>query len=298
MKPGRIIATPLVLAGALLLAGCSTLRLAYTQASTLIHWWVDGYLDLDAAQGTALREASERWLVWHRSRQLPEVAATLREAGLAWRSEAPLSPAQVCHWSAQARRWADAGLAQALPDLARLATRLQPAQLQHLADRQARQAREFADEVLDQPVARQRERALTRLTERYERLLGPLTATQTQWLTETVAATDEPARWAAEQARRRADLHDSLQQLLQARDAPAAAQARLQALAQRWRAGPPDTQAWLQRTEQAHCALLARLHGSATPRQKAQGADQLARWEQDARSLVQEAVAAVAGSGP
>ena len=290
--PRRIIATTLALACALLLSACSAVRLGYSQAPELIHWWADGYLDFDAEQSAAVRDASRRWMAWHRSQQLPEVSAQLRAVGQAWRGES-LNAQQVCQWSGQVRRWVDSGLAQAMPDLAQLATRLTPAQLQHLAERQDRRRREQADEVLALSPAQQQERAVERLNERYERLMGPLNATQRQWLAETVASTDDPGRWAAEQRRRQQDLLGTLQRIVQERDTPAAAQARLQALAVRWRAGPPQTQAWLQANEQAHCALVARLHGSATARQREAGAEQLAAWEGDARALVVTAATAV-----
>lgn len=287
----RIIATALLLACALGLSACSAVRLGYAQAPELIHWWADGYLDFDAEQSAAVREASRRWLAWHRSQQLPEVSAQLKAVGQAWRGDR-LSAQQVCQWSGQVRRWVDAGLAQALPDLAQLATQLTPAQLQHLAERQAQRRREQAEEWQALSPAQQRDKAVERLGERYERLMGPLNAPQRQWLAETVAVTDDPARWAAEQRRRQDDLLGTLQGIVQSRDTPAAAQARLQALAQRWRAGPPPTQAWLQANEQAHCALLARLHGSASPRQREAGIEQLAAWEGDARALVLSATAA------
>jgi hypothetical protein len=37
------------------LAGCSSLRLAYNNGDTLLYWWIDGYVDLNATRRTGSR---------------------------------------------------------------------------------------------------------------------------------------------------------------------------------------------------------------------------------------------------
>ncbi|MCX7224461.1 MAG: hypothetical protein NT071_02345, partial [Burkholderiales bacterium] len=40
---------------ALLLSGCSALRLGYSQAPELAYWWLDSYFDFTEAQTTRVR---------------------------------------------------------------------------------------------------------------------------------------------------------------------------------------------------------------------------------------------------
>jgi len=67
---------PLVLA-ALLLSGCSAIRLGYGQADTIAVWMADEYFDLDAAQKQEFLARFERLHEWHRYEQLPEYVSFL-----------------------------------------------------------------------------------------------------------------------------------------------------------------------------------------------------------------------------
>ena len=44
----------------LLLGGCSAVRIGYNQAPTLAWWWLDGYLDFDAAQAPQVKAALQQ----------------------------------------------------------------------------------------------------------------------------------------------------------------------------------------------------------------------------------------------
>ena len=46
----------LLLSVCVLLAACSTLRIGYSQADTLAYWWLDRYLDFNAAQTPQVRQ--------------------------------------------------------------------------------------------------------------------------------------------------------------------------------------------------------------------------------------------------
>jgi len=64
----------LLLLLAALIAGCSALRLTYSQADTLIAWRADEYFDLNPLQKDDLNVRLERLLTWHRYEQLPDYA--------------------------------------------------------------------------------------------------------------------------------------------------------------------------------------------------------------------------------
>lgn len=62
-----------------LLSGCSTLRIGYNQADTLLAWMADDYFDLDHPQKQEFNKRIDRLLKWHREDQLPDYARFLTE---------------------------------------------------------------------------------------------------------------------------------------------------------------------------------------------------------------------------
>lgn len=58
----------------LLIAGCSALRLSYSQADTLLAWRANEYFDLNPLQRDDLNARLERLHAWHRYEQLPDYA--------------------------------------------------------------------------------------------------------------------------------------------------------------------------------------------------------------------------------
>ncbi len=62
----------------LLLSGCST-TFAYNNASWLVYWYLDDYLELNDAQEDQFDGYLESWLQWHRTQELPKYEAQLTE---------------------------------------------------------------------------------------------------------------------------------------------------------------------------------------------------------------------------
>ena len=78
----------------MLLGGCSAVRIGYNQAPTLAWWWLDGYLDIDAAEAPRAKDALQQWFAWHRRTQLPDYADWL--AATQQQVMQPVTPQQVC----------------------------------------------------------------------------------------------------------------------------------------------------------------------------------------------------------
>lgn len=263
---------------ALLLAGCSLLTLAYNRLPTVLYWRLDSLVDLSGAQATWLRPRIDALHAWHRQQQLPALAQALRQ----WQDAAPgeLAPAQVCQQVAQARDWADALLAQARPDLARLARELSPAQLDHLAQQYAKADDAFRTEWLG-PDASQRR--LQRFADRAGMFYGTLSPAQRDWLAERLARNPfDAARTLAERQRRQADTLATLRAVAQGTPAEAAVQALLARVA-----ASPDAayRAYAQALTADTCALLSELHARTTPEQRARAAQRLAGYAADLEAL-------------
>jgi hypothetical protein len=278
---------------ALLLTGCSVLRIAYSQASTVAYWWIDGRVDLDAEQSARLREGIDRWFDWHRRTEMPRYAALLARAQREV-VEPQLSAAQLCAWRDEAQRRLDAGLNEATPVLAALMLSLTPEQIRHLERKLAQDGEKLRDDFAQPDPAERARAAFKRTLERYENLYGKLDESQRARLTQLLASSPFDAdRWLAERERRNRDLVDMLRTVSTAgRDAdPAKAQAQAQAavrvLAERTLRSPrPEYRAYQERLTQANCALAATMHNATTPAQRQYARNKLKGWEDDVRLIV------------
>ncbi|MEO7726002.1 MAG: DUF6279 family lipoprotein [Burkholderiales bacterium] len=65
---------------AVVMAGCTGLRIAYPQADILLGWRANTYFDLDREQRQDFSARLDRLLAWHRREQLPDYALFLNTA--------------------------------------------------------------------------------------------------------------------------------------------------------------------------------------------------------------------------
>ena len=215
-----------VLAAALLGAGCSTLRLGYSQAPTAAYWWLDGYADFDGEQTDRVRERIDGWLRWHRATQLPDYAALLARAGREIAADAD-DAAQACGWIDAMALRVDTAAAQALPALAATAVTLKPAQIDRIERRLAKNDATFRKEQVDAPAARIAERRLDKAVDRAEMLYGRVGPAQREQLARNVADTPYDAALAlAERQRRQRELVGLLRRIRAERMDASRAQAR------------------------------------------------------------------------
>lgn len=276
---------------ALVLTGCSMLRLAYDQAPNLVYWTIDGYVDVSGEQAPRLRDAIDRWFAWHRRTQLPEYAELLARAQR--EINEPMTPAAVCAWQGVVERRVDLALQETVPAATELMLTLSPEQLQHIERRMAKGNDETRADFLQADPAERRAKSLARSVERFEMLYGRLDAAQRERLATLLAASAfDPERWLAE---RRARQRDALQALtlvsMAARTDPGAASrqaaaAARQIIEQSARSPRTDYRAYQQRLTQDNCALVATMHNAMTPAQRLAARAKLKSWEGDVRLLI------------
>jgi hypothetical protein len=73
----RIISVLLALLTALVLPGCSVVKLAYNNAESLSYWALDSHMDFNEVQSVTVRAELASLLAWHRANELPQYASTL-----------------------------------------------------------------------------------------------------------------------------------------------------------------------------------------------------------------------------
>lgn len=269
----------------LLLAGCSTLRLSYSQGSTLAYWWLDGYVDFNREQRTQVRAALDGWFGWHRSTQLPEYAQAL--ATLQLQVTDKVTPAQVC---GQLQAWQqrfERAYEHALPAIAEQLRGFTPEQIAHFEQQQKKKLKDATDDHLQLDLADRRKAADQRVLDRAESAYGRLNAAQRQWLSvEMLASPYKPELWLAERAQRQQDSLRYLRQWQAERSDASTVQAGLRRLGQTMLVSPrAEYQAQADLLTQANCQLAASLHNSASAKQRQHLIDKLKGWESDALAL-------------
>ena len=275
---------------ALLVAGCSALRLSYNQGPTLAYHWIDGYFDIEETQAPPVREAIDRFFEWHRRTQLPDYAALLARAQREV-MEPAITPQAMCGWRAEALQRLDVAVEQAAPALAALMPTLTHEQLRHFEKKLERNGRELRKDFGQSDRDARAKAAFERALGRYEMIYGRLDDKQRSRLRELLAASPfDVERWLAERARRNQDL---LQVLVQARTSalpPAQAQATVKLAIERALRSPrPDYRSYQERLQQDQCAQASTMHALMRPDQRAHARDKLRGWEEDARLLAARA---------
>ncbi len=282
-------------------------RLAYDQAPNFVYWWLDGYVDVDGAQSTRVRDAVDRWFAWHRRNQLPEYAALLSRAQREIVDN--VTPAAMCGWTTEAQRRIDVALEEALPAAAELMVTLTPAQLRHIERRFKKSQDEMREDFLQPDLAERKAESFDRALKRAENLYGRLDGVQRDWLAAQLdRSLFDPERWYAERRLRQQDMLRTLSAVAAAArassDRPAVlAQARVAARGladQMIRSPRPDYRAYQQRLLQENCAVAAGLHNLTTAAQRQAARSKLKGWEDDLRALASstDSTRARAGSLP
>jgi len=277
---------------ALLLAGCSALRIGYGQAPTLAYWWIDGYVDVNGEQTPLIRNAVDRWFDWHRRTELPRyvdlLARAQREA-----MQPQLTAQSMCAWRDVALGRLQSAIDQATPALAALMLSLTPEQIRHIELKLAKDGVTLRADFAQADRTERARASLKRTLERFEGFYGRLDDTQRERLTQLLAISSFDAeRWLAERDRRNRELVQTLTQVttaargLDSASAQSLAVTTVRTLAERVQRSPrAEERAYQERLAQENCALTATMHNLMTPAQRRNARDKLKGWEDDLRAL-------------
>jgi len=167
----------LLLVLALLLGGCSMLRVGSSQLDTVAGWMAHDYFELEPAQRDAFNRSFQRLHQWHRREQLPDYARFFGE--LRERVHRGTRTEDV-QWMVNGVKARFATMAaRAAPEAAELLADLTPAQIEILRKRFEADNRKFVREHrLDQPPAARKQAQQRRLLSQIRDWAGTLSAYQ------------------------------------------------------------------------------------------------------------------------
>ncbi|MES2584150.1 MAG: DUF6279 family lipoprotein [Pseudomonadota bacterium] len=285
-RSARIIG---VLLAAVLVAGCSAVRLGYNTAPTLAYWWLDSYFDFDGEQSLRIRADLQAVQDWHRKEELPLLIQTLKE--LQGMAPKPVTPAQVCALVPGLQTRVQVTLERVAPSIAAIAPSLQAAQIEQVGREFEKRNKKWREEWLEGTLAERAERRVNKIVDRAESLYGTLEPAQTTIVKNHIQTSsfDGPRNY-REMLRRHEDSLQVLNTLRSTKVTPAQATAAIRGLVERTLNAPdPAYRQYIDRLTQESCAATAALHNSSSSGQRAHLLQALQDYEGDARALVGQA---------
>lgn len=271
----------LLVALAVLMAGCSRMNLAYRNLDLLIPWSLNDYLDMNREQEQRFRAQLREHLSWHCRTQLPEYLANIERLQRQVR-EGNVDKAALRGHYRDVKQAIHTVAVEITPTTTQLLRDLDDEQVRELDAALEDDRREREEKYLKPPLAEQIRDRSERMRERAEQWLGSTSAAQRQRILQWAHALgaqnqlwlDNRVQWQralseAVNERHEADFAQRVEKLLQDRESF-------------WTA---DYRAAFARTEQAAIDLVGDLYAMSDAGQRRHLDEQLEDLRKDLSSL-------------
>jgi hypothetical protein len=252
---------------ALLFAACSTVKLGYNNADTLLLHSLDRYVSLTDEQERMVRQRVGSLMDWHRATQLADYAAFVQRARA--QLDGSVTPAEVLEFNEGLNTRLAALGERAAPDAAALALTLTPTQIDQverkLVDDNVKARRKSAQEVKQAIDERAKKYA-----ERFEFWLGKLDPQQVQIVRASLAGRPvDSLYWIEARERRTKELVAMLRRIEAERPSEAVAAGWFRAYFRELaRPSNADQRARAEAFRRDNAQLIAQLVNSASPEQR------------------------------
>lgn len=160
----------------LLAAGCSSMRLAYNQGDTLLYWWLNAYLNLDADQGEWVRQDIDRIFQWHRKSQLKDYAQLLATGQRQLAGN--LTEAELMADYREIKARTDVLALKAVPELADLARSVHPEQIAKMEKKFRSKNEDYRDKFLSGDTEKRQKRRFKKSMQQLELWFGNFSRAQ------------------------------------------------------------------------------------------------------------------------
>ena len=272
---------------ALLLPGCSAVKLGYNNTPELSYWWLDGYFDFNEPQSLKLRTDLVALQTWHRQNELPAYISTLEK--LQRLAPGNLTADQVCRLYTDVKPRLQILVDQIEPTIAALAPTLKTEQIEFLTRKLEKRRTKWRSEWVESSAAERSARGVKQLLDRAELLYGRLEEQQLAVLRASVAASMFDATISArESLRRHQDVVQTLRQLQGDGLSAGRIKTEVHGLMARTMDSPDAAfRTYTEKMTQENCRTFAALHNSTTPAQRLTVVETLKDYALDARALME-----------
>lgn len=153
-----------------LLAACSSVRLAYNHGETMLYWWLNAYVDLEADQKGWVRQDIDNLFAWHRKTQLHDYAQLLATGQR--QLQGNLTQADLLADYSDIKARTQLLLFKALPELADLARTLRPEQVAQLEKKFASNNDDFRKHYLSGDAGKRQKYRFEKALDQFELWFG------------------------------------------------------------------------------------------------------------------------------
>jgi hypothetical protein len=282
----------------MVVAGCSMVgRLGYENLPRLATWRADSYLSLTSDQRAAATRRFEALHDWHRTTQLDDYIALLREVQRHV-AAGDVDEARIRQWRMQAfERWRPIA-EHAAPGVVEVVATLTPAQLQHLREALERDNDRLRKTWMPADRSERIEARGRRYVERAETFLGSLSAEQKQYARRLAAQVpDSEDAWFRQRLERQQDLVGLMERIRRERPDAATATGWMREHLLRYAPTREAAERGVESSLAASDAMSAAMFAMATPKQKQHLLQKLEEWIGLLQSLKPEAGARAVSPG-
>lgn len=279
-----------VLAFAILLAACSSLRLAYNNADTLVYWWLDAYVDFDSGQKAEVKQDIDAFFRWHRKTQLQDYVQFLQKAQRQLHGSP--TPADLLADYEDIRDRTEALLLRSAPDIAEMALSLKPDQLETMEKKFAKNNLDFRKKNMKGDQEDQNKFRYKRSMDQFELWFGGFSDEQ-----EAIIRKASDARplnnelWLDERIRRQQKVLALARRIMVEQPGKQVATQWVEELIRAGfdRFGFPPRKAFFDSYTQSTLELVHTVVRIATPEQKAHAHKRMENWIKDLNTLAAQA---------
>jgi hypothetical protein len=278
--------TCIVLAFAILLAACSSLRLAYNNGDTLLYWWLDAYVDFDSEQKTEVKQDIGEFFRWHRKTQLQDYVQFLQKAQQQLRGNPTQADLMADYVDIRDRT--EALLLRSAPQIADLALSLKPEQLASIEKKFTKNNVKFRKENMKGDAQDQNKFRYKKSMEQFELWFGDFSDEQEAIIRKTSDARPlNNELWLDERIRRQLKIINLARKIMTEQPSKQVATQWIEELIRSGfdRLEQSDRKAFFDSYTQATVNLVHTVVRIATPEQKAHAQKRMEGWIKDLNTL-------------
>ena len=272
------------------LAACSSLRLAYNNGDTLLYWWLDGYVDLTSDQKGVVQKEIDKLFSWHRKTQLNDYVQILQTGQKQLAGNLTAADLQADYDDIKGRT--QKLLLKAAPELAGLATSLEPDQIDTLEKKFASNLDDFRKKNMKGSKEDQQKFRYKKSMEQFELWFGKFSKEQEEQIRKASDARPlDNEIWLNERKRRQNAILTLVRKVQQEKLSKEATIPLINTLIKDSfnRLDNSEHKQFFEASEQGSLQLILTVVKIATPEQKAHAQKRMQGWIDDFRSLAAEA---------
>ena len=267
-------------------AGCSSLRLAYNNGDTVLYWWLNAYVDLDRDQKGWVREDIDKLFDWHRKTQLKDYVEILRKG----QKQVQGNPTQADLMAdySEIKSRTQSLLLKAAPDLADLARSLKPEQIAQMEKKFRSNNDDYRKKFLTGDQEKRQQLRYKKSMEQFELWFGSFSGEQEALIRKASDARPlDNEIWLDERMRRQRNVLTLVQKVQNEKLGKEATVALINTLIKDSfeRLEHSDRKAFFDAFENSTAQMILTVIKIATPAQKAHAVKRMQGWIDDFNSL-------------